>query len=171
MYWYEEVIKKRITFQKHNLWYILKHEAQIHDNIKSVWHNRYLSKINYTKNEVITRNYLFKKFLEWTWYKSYGRSGDINHGSLDSQIMKKYHVDIVIKTISFSFFLVIRGRIWYKRSTKNLIWHYDKYTSWHVSCINVIFDSDLYIDIVWVQDELDPYTRHCELKVAIDHLQ
>ena len=51
-----------------------------------------------------------------------------------------------------------------------MTWNCDKYTSWHVSCINMIIDSDLYINIVWVQDELDPCTRHCEPEVIIDHL-
>ena len=38
-----------------------------------------------------------------------GRSDDITHGSLDSQIMRKCPVDVVIKIISFSIFLVVRG--------------------------------------------------------------
>ena len=41
----------------------------------------------------------------------------------------------------------------------DMAWNYDKYTSWHVSCINVILDLDPYINIVWVQNELDPYTK------------
>ena len=49
--------------------------------------------------------------------------------------------------------------------------NYDKYTSWYVSCINVILDLDPYINIVWVQDELDLCTRNCKPEVTIDHLQ
>ena len=41
----------------------------------------------------------------------------------------------------------------------DMAWNCDKYTSWHVSCINVILASNLYINIVWVQDELDHYTK------------
>ena len=40
-----------------------------------------------------------------------------------------------------------------------MTWNYDKYTSWHVPYINVIIDLDPYINIVWIQDELDPCTK------------
>ena len=114
--------------------------------------------INYMKNEIIARNYLIS-FLDKFDIRHKWRSDDITHGLLDSQIMRKYLVEIVNKTISFLIFLVVRGRIWYKRTTKNLIWHCDKYTSWHIFCINVILYLDPYINIVWIQDELDPYTK------------
>ena len=38
-----------------------------------------------------------------------------------------------------------------------MTWNFDKYTSWRVPCINVIFDLEPYINIL--QDELDTYTK------------
>ena len=40
-----------------------------------------------------------------------------------------------------------------------MTWNYDKHTSWHALCIYVILNSDLYINIVWVQDKLDLCTK------------
>ena len=40
-----------------------------------------------------------------------------------------------------------------------MTWNYDKHTSWHAPYIYVILDLDLYINIVWVQDELDLCTK------------
>ena len=62
------------------------------------------------KNEIIARNYLIN-FLEKLDIRHKGYSDDITYGSLDSQIMRKYPVDMMSKTISFSIFLVVRGRI------------------------------------------------------------
>ena len=41
----------------------------------------------------------------------------------------------------------------------DMTWNYDKYTSWHVSYVNVILNLDIYINIAWIQDELDPCTK------------
>ena len=62
------------------------------------------------KNENIACNYLIS-FLEKLDIRRKGCSDDITHGSLDSQIMRKYPVDMMSKTISFSIFLVVRERI------------------------------------------------------------
>ena len=61
----------------------MKPKAQIHDNKKSVWHNKYLSKINNMKNEDITSNYLIS-FLKKLDIRHKGCSDDKIHGLLDS---------------------------------------------------------------------------------------
>ena len=48
-----------------------------------------------------------------------------------------------------------------------MAWYCDKYTSWHVPCINVILDLDLDINIVLIQDELDPCTKNCNSEITI----
>ena len=61
-----------------------------------------------------------------------------------------------LKPYHFQFFLSLEGEIDITIDKKfDMTWNWDKYTSWHVSCINVIFDSDPYINIVWVQDKLN----------------
>ena len=62
------------------------------------------------KNEIIACNYLIS-FLKKLDIRHKGRSDDITYESLYSQIMRKYSIDIMIKTISFSIFLVVRGDI------------------------------------------------------------
>ena len=47
------------------------------------------------KNEVIARNYLIS-FLEKLDIRHKERNDDITHGSLDSQIMRKCRVDMMI---------------------------------------------------------------------------
>ena len=39
----------------------------------------------------------------------------------------------------------------------DMTWNCDKYTSWHVPCINAILNSDFYINIV--KNELDTCTK------------
>ena len=50
-------------------------------------------------------------------------------------------------------FLVVKRRKWYKRSTLNfdMALDLDKYTSWCNPCINVIFDSNLYMSTSWIR--------------------
>ena len=50
-------------------------------------------------------------FLEKLDIRHKGCSDDITHRSLDSQIMRNCLVDMMIKTILFSIFLVVRENI------------------------------------------------------------
>ena len=62
------------------------------------------------EKKVITSNYLIS-FLEKLDIRHKRHSDEITHGSLDSQIMRKYLVNIVIKTMLFLIFLIVSGRI------------------------------------------------------------
>ena len=69
------------------------------------------------------------------------------------------------------FFLLLGGNIDITIDEKfDMAWNCDKYTSWHIPYINVILNLDPYINIIWVQDELDLCTRNYNPEVTTDHL-
>ena len=57
-------------------------------------------------------------------------SDDINHGSLDSQIMRKCHVDIVLRPYHSQFLLSLGEEYWYN----------DRWKNWYEIVINIQVD-------------------------------